>query len=96
MITTLWQDFDLGIAAIVFFAYIFTDGIYAFYSMSVNRQRPFAAATSSSLIHLLLAFGVLSYVQNILYIIPIALGSWVGTYLVVRRDLTTGSEKMEA
>ncbi len=36
--------------------------------------------------HFLLAFGVVNYVGNFLYVVPLALGSWIGTYLVVRRE----------
>jgi hypothetical protein len=89
-----WQNFDIGLAAILFLAYVFADGLYAYYTISVSRQRAVRAATSSAFIHILLAFGVLSYVQNFLYVIPIAIGSWVGIYLVVSHDLKVGSEKM--
>jgi hypothetical protein len=88
-----WQGINFGVATIIFLAYILTDSIYALYTMSVNRQRPWVAANASALIHILLAFGVLSYVQNFLYVIPIALGSWIGTFIVVYRDFRVGSEK---
>jgi hypothetical protein len=41
---------------------------------------------TGAIMHFILALGVLSYVQNYLYIIPLALGSWVGTFLVVNRE----------
>ena len=37
--------------------------------------------------HFLIAFGVLNYVQYYLYVLPLALGSWIGTYIVVKWKL---------
>jgi hypothetical protein len=96
MYTLDWQSFNIGVAAALFFTYILADGLYAYYTISVSRQRAFQAATSSAFIHILLAVGVLSYVQNFLYVIPIAFGSWVGIYIVVSHDLKVGSEKLSS
>jgi len=87
----LWQSFDLKIAGIVFVAYLAVDAMYAYYTLAVTRKKPVAAASVGALMHFLIAFGVLNYVQNYLYVIPLALGSWVGTYLVVWKDLKSGT-----
>lgn len=86
-ILTHWQNFDIKIAAIVFVAYLVVDAMYAYYTITVIKKKPVTSATIGALMHFLIAFGVLNYVQNYLYVIPLALGSWVGTYLVVRREL---------
>jgi hypothetical protein len=80
-------QFDVGIAVAVFIAYILIDGMYAYYTITVTRRRPVASATTGALMHFLIAFGVLNYVENYLYLIPLALGSWIGTYLVVVKDM---------
>ncbi len=67
-------------------AYILVDGLYAYYTLSVTRLRPLAAATTGFLMHFILAFGVLNYVNNFLYIIPLAFGSFLGTYIIVHRE----------
>lgn len=85
-----WQSFDLKIAIAVFIAYLLIDAMYAYYTLAVTRKKPMAAASVGALMHFLIAFGVLNYVQNYLYVIPLALGSWIGTYLVVRHDLKSG------
>lgn len=85
-----WQAFDLKIALLIFFAYMLTDALYAYYTLLVTRKRPIASASVGAMMHFLIAFGVLNYVQNYLYLIPLALGSWLGTYLVVTHDLKTG------
>lgn len=85
-----WKIFDFRIAFIVFVAYLIVDAMYAYYTIAVIRKKPFASASVGALMHFLIAFGVLNYVQNYLYVVPLALGSWIGTYLVVKYDLDSG------
>jgi hypothetical protein len=85
-----WQSFDFKIAGVVFIAYVMIDAMYAYYTITVTKKRPFAAASVGALMHFLIALGVLNYVQNYLYVLPLALGSWIGTYLIVRYDLKSG------
>lgn len=33
--------------------------------------------------HFLMAFGVLNFTENWLYVFPLALGLWIGTYITV-------------
>lgn len=85
-IVTSWGSFDIGLALMIFIAYLLVDALYAQYTFHVTQYREYSAATIGALMHFMLAFGVLNYVQNFLYIIPLAAGSWVGTFLVVRRE----------
>jgi hypothetical protein len=57
--------------------------LYAFYIMCVEERRPVAAAATTSLIYSLLAYGVVSYSQNILYLVPLASGAFFGTFIMV-------------
>ncbi|TSC79275.1 MAG: Uncharacterized protein G01um101429_510 [Parcubacteria group bacterium Gr01-1014_29] len=82
----VWARFDWTIAFSVFLAYAIIDAFYAKYTLSVARLNPFSAATIGAVMHFLLAFGVLNYVQNYLYVVPLAIGSWLGTYWVVQRE----------
>ena len=66
-------------------AYVLIDGMYAYYTLAVVDRKPVVSATIGALMHFLIAFWVLSYVQNYFYVIPLALGSWVGTFLIVKR-----------
>jgi hypothetical protein len=81
-----WKTFSFSIALTVFIAYILIDGMYALYTQSIAKKKPIMSATVGALMHFLIAFGVLNYVQNFLYIIPLAIGSWIGTYIVVKGD----------
>ncbi len=80
-----WNDFSWIIAIGVFVTYFVADALYAQYTLAVAEYRPVAAANTGALLHFLLALGVLSYVENYLYIFPIALGSWCGTYVLLKR-----------
>lgn len=73
-------------ALIVFVIYVLVDGMYAYYTLEVTKRRPYSAASIAALMHFLLAYGVINYTENYGYIIPLALGSWVGTFIVVRRE----------
>jgi len=83
---SLVQDFNFILATGIFAVYLVIDALYAYYTLSVTKHHAFAAATSGFAMHFLLAFGVINYVGNYLYVIPLALGSWVGTYVIVRRE----------
>lgn len=85
-----WQNFSVGVAVIVLIAYLLVDAMYAYYTIMVTKKRPLAAASVGALMHFFIAFGILNYVQNYLYIVPLAIGSFIGTYVVVRYDLKSG------
>ncbi|MCK4635961.1 MAG: hypothetical protein KAT32_03785 [Candidatus Moranbacteria bacterium] len=81
----LITNIDIKVAFLIFLAYILIDGLYAKYTLYVTEKSEFKAATSGMIIHFLLAFGVINYTQNWLYIFPLALGSWIGTFIVIKR-----------
>lgn len=81
-----WSDFNFLLAGAVFLSYFLIDALYARYTYDVISKRPFHSATIGSCMHFLLAFGVINYTENYMYIIPLALGSWFGTYAVVSRE----------
>lgn len=68
----------------VLFATLVTDALWALYMIKVTAKAPFLAASYGSLIHILTAFTVISYTKNYLYLIPLVIGSFVGTYLTVK------------
>jgi hypothetical protein len=68
----------------VFLATLVTDALWALYLIKVTERSPVLAASYGSLIHILTAFTVISYTKNSLYLIPLVIGSFIGTYLVVK------------
>lgn len=78
------NDFNFTTAVIIFFTYAIIDILYARYIICVNNKKAIPAAFISSIIYSLLAFGVVSYSKNIYYLIPLASGAFLGTFLTVR------------
>jgi hypothetical protein len=77
------NDFSPVTAAVIFVTYIAVDILYAAYIICVERRRALAAAGISSLLYSLLAFGVITYSKNPLYLVPLAAGAFLGTYVTV-------------
>ncbi len=67
----------------VFIATLCIDGLYALYTLRVTEKKAFQSATFGALIHILTAFTVISYTKNYLYLIPLVIGSFLGTYIVI-------------
>lgn len=80
------ETFDPVLAVLIYFAYIAIDSLAAYYTLSVTELRALRAASTSLTIYLLLSIGVINYTQNFLYIFPMALGGFTGTYLLVRYE----------
>lgn len=78
------DEFSYITAASIFATYVVIDMLYAWYIMSVNKKRALTAAFLTAIIYSLLAFGVVSYSKNIYYLIPLASGAFIGTYLMVK------------
>lgn len=85
-LTQSYESFSWLIALGVTITYFIADALYAHYTLSVAERKAISAANTGALLHFMLALGVLSYVENYLYIIPIAIGSWFGTYILVARN----------
>ncbi len=81
-----WNDLDPLLVAGIFVAYFIYDVLYAYFTISVQNLKAGRAATFSSLLYIIGTAGVLSYVENFLYTIPIIIGGWLGTYAAVVRE----------
>lgn len=78
----------------LFCSYALLDSVYAVYTLAIVKKRKAMAANMGSAVYLLTAFGIINYVDNWLYIIPMLMGGWIGTYLTLyhvekRERLTT-------
>jgi|ETNmetMinimDraft_15_1059895.scaffolds.fasta_scaffold71220_2 hypothetical protein len=85
-ITLDFNNFSVGLALFIFIAYFIIDALFAYYTLSITGYHAITAATSGFLIYFLLAFGVINYVENYLYVFPLAFGSWFGTYFMVKKE----------
>jgi hypothetical protein len=68
----------------IFVTYVAIDMMYAWYVICVGKRQAFTAALLTSMIYSLLAFGVVSYSKNILYLVPLASGAFFGTFVMVK------------
>ncbi|QQS20926.1 MAG: hypothetical protein IPL87_05305 [Candidatus Moraniibacteriota bacterium] len=81
-----YGNFSYSQALLIFFAYVIVDALFAKYTIDVSHLNEYKAAFTGMLTHVLLAFGVINYTQNWLYILPLILGSWIGTFLMIKRE----------
>jgi hypothetical protein len=68
----------------VFLATLCIDALYALYTICLTERKALQSAFFGTAIHLFTAFTVISYTKNYLYIIPLLVGSFAGTYLAVK------------
>lgn len=78
--------FSWPIAFLVFIIYFLLDGFYVYYTVQVTKLDSIRATISALAIYGLSASGVLIYVANPWYIIPLLLGSGFGTFCVVEYE----------
>jgi hypothetical protein len=78
------DDFSYETAALVFATYFAIDVLYARFYIEVSKKRPFRAAVLSSLLYSLLAYGVITYSHNPVYLAPLVCGAFLGTFVTVR------------
>lgn len=77
-------DFSPVTAAVIFVTYVAVDILYAYYIICVERRQAMRAAVISAALYSLLAYGVITYSKNPIYLIPLASGAFLGTLLTVR------------
>lgn len=78
------MEFNWIVAIGLFFAATFLDAIFALYTVAVIKTKPLRAANLSFLTYTLEAVGVVNYVKNGWYLVPLAIGAFVGSYAVVK------------
>lgn len=82
----MWEGFSWATAGAVFVTYFVIDVIYALYIICVGRRQPVRAALLSSALYSLGACGVVTVLSNLLYVIPLAAGAFLGTWVIISRD----------
>ena len=67
----------------IFIGYSLLDWLYTVYTLSIVARRKLLAANVGVALYVLGAYGVVNYVSDWRYVIPMCAGGWVGTYLSV-------------
>jgi hypothetical protein len=78
------MEFNWLGAAGLFFASAALDSIFALYTLAVMKHRALEASTLSLITYFLMALGILNFIHNRWYVVPLALGAFCGTYAVVK------------
>lgn len=80
------EEFSWLIAGMVFFLYLLIDMVYAKYTIAVTKGEALKASTAGAAIYGFSALGVMSYVQNPWYVVPMITGAFIGTYVIVSHE----------
>lgn len=77
---------EFWLAVLLFFSNIADDVLAVLFVRRTAAGNAVQASLISGLLTILIAFSVVNYVENKLYLIPIVVGSMVGCYVAVRLD----------
>ena len=86
------MHFNYLYAVALFFLAMILDAVYAIYTFALTKHQTSLAGLMSGLVYVLGGIGVVSYVSNKLYLIPLALGAFVGTIIVVEYEKRNNSK----
>jgi hypothetical protein len=70
----------------LFAVYLCVDVVYTKYVIAVSKYQALVAANYSLVMYGLTVWGTIEYVNNYWNVIPIGLGSWLGTYLTLLNE----------
>ena len=87
------MEFNWLAAVGLFVAATLLDAIFALYTVAVINTKPLRAATLSFLTYTLEAVGVVNYVKNEWYLVPLAVGAFTGSYAVVKWESIKKAKK---
>lgn len=78
------QEFSWLIAIALLFGFILYDFLYAIYYIFVSRKMAFMAANTACALYIIGSVSTIAYLGNYYYLIPIFIGSYIGTYVAVK------------
>ncbi len=81
------QYFDWWKAILIFLATGVSDILWVLYIRRTGEGKAISAALFSTSIVVLGAFVILTYIGNNLYLIPAAIGAFLGTVVTIKFDL---------
>ncbi len=80
------ETFNTFHALLVFLSTTFTEIIWVLYIRRTSSGKALAAALFSMTLVVVGAYVVISYIENNWYLVPAAVGSFIGTIAAVRYD----------
>ena len=77
------DGFNWTTASIIFVTYCSADWLFTICADAIIKRKKLLAANAGLGMYIVGAFGVISYVEDWRYIVPMCLGGWIGTYVSV-------------
>jgi hypothetical protein len=78
------DQFHISVAILIFITYFILDMFYAYYILCIESRKNLMSSFMAGMITSLSAFGVVSFSQNMLYVVPLFLGAFAGTYFTMK------------
>jgi hypothetical protein len=80
------NNFNIFIAVGLFALYCAVEALDSSLTFLITQHRSIRAANTTLVLYVILGIEVLAFVSNYLYTIPIALGAWLGTFMLIERE----------
>jgi hypothetical protein len=87
------NNFDINIAILIFVTYFILDMFYAYYILCIESRQNLMSSFMAGMITSLSAFGIVSFSKNMMYVIPLFLGAFAGTYVTMKAKEILQSRK---
>jgi uncharacterized membrane protein (DUF485 family) len=85
-LTEAWENFNF-IAALTFFVfYLFIEMLDSSLTFSLVQHKSLRSAAVTFILYITLAVEVVAIISNYLYIIPVAIGAALGSFLIVEYE----------
>lgn len=78
--------FNWFVAVGLFLLYGIVEWLNSSLPLLITRHQSSRSANTTLALYFIWGIEIIAFVNNYLYIIPIALGAWVGVYLLVERE----------
>lgn len=78
--------FNWFIAIGLFVLYMGVEYLDSSLTLLITRHQSVRSATTTLVLYIILGIEVLAFVSNYLYVIPTALGAWLGVYFLVEHE----------
>lgn len=91
-----FQQINIWIFLGLIVLYFILDIIYSNYVISIGRLRALKTANYSTFLMFLTGLATFEYVQNIWYLLPICLGSWLGSFISIKIEIKQKNKRVAA
>ena len=78
------SEFKLSVALLIFSTYFILDMFYAYYILCIESRQNLMSSFMAGMITSLSAFGIVNFSKNMLYVVPLFLGAFAGTYFTMK------------